>query len=81
MASSIPTSTLEMTMTDHDGAAHDDSGEPGFARQAATINGNPGRPQSDFEFEDAEPAPDPSEFPASEDHEVVPGTTAPTDAD
>jgi hypothetical protein len=62
-----------MTMTDHD----DESGERDSSRPAATANGNPGRPQSDFEFDDAEPAPDPSEFSTSEDHEVMPGPAAP----
>lgn len=56
------------------------SDTPNLMQPGRGTNGNSGRPQSDFEFEDAEPAPDPSEFPASDDSEVVPGTAAPSDS-
>jgi len=44
----------------------------------AVASGNPGKPQSDYEFPDAEPAPDPSDFEGT-GQQVVPGTAAPTD--
>jgi hypothetical protein len=48
----------------------------------AVLNGNPGKPQSDYQFDDAEPAIDPSDFEGTDrTGTVVPGTVVPTDAD
>jgi hypothetical protein len=41
-------------------------------------SGNPGKPQSDYEFPDAEPEIDPSDFEGGTGS-VVPGTVAPVD--
>jgi len=49
----------------------------------ATLNGNPGKPQSDYQqFDDDQPAPDPSDFEGSDPTgTVVPGTVRPTGRD
>jgi len=48
----------------------------------AVLNGNPGKPQSDYQFDDAEPAPDPSDFEGTSGAgTVVPGTVVPMDPD
>ena len=44
----------------------------------AVENGNPGKPQSDYQFDDADPEPDPSDFEGATGT-VVPGTVAPVD--
>lgn len=44
----------------------------------AALNGNPGKPQSDYQLDYAEPELDPSDFEGT-DQQVVPGTVAPTD--
>lgn len=54
-------------------------GDRGSDNPQAVGNGNPGKPQSDYEFDEAEPDKDPSEFPEGSG-EVVAGTVAPTDA-
>jgi hypothetical protein len=41
-------------------------------------HGNPGKPQSDYQFDDVEPDPDPRDF-RSGTGEVVPGTVAKTE--
>ncbi len=46
----------------------------------AVQNGNPGKPQSDYQFDDAEPDPDPSDF-GDDPGQVVPGTVAPAEAE
>jgi hypothetical protein len=46
----------------------------------AVANGNPGKPQSDYQFDDAEPELDPSDFEGA-DQQVVPGTVVPTDGE
>ena len=43
-------------------------------------NGNPGRPQSDFDLADREPVDEPSDF-RDGSARLVPGTTAETDAE
>ncbi|MDQ1739254.1 MAG: hypothetical protein QOE53_906 [Pseudonocardiales bacterium] len=46
----------------------------------AALNGNPGKPQSDYQLDDAEPDIDPSDFEGtSGTGTVVPGTVVPTD--
>lgn len=44
----------------------------------AVTNGNPGKPQSDYDFPDAEPEVDPSDF-EGDKQQVIPGTVVPTD--
>jgi hypothetical protein len=44
----------------------------------AALNGNPGKPQSDYQFDDAEPEIDPSDFEGA-GQQVVPGTVVPVD--
>lgn len=45
----------------------------------ATLNGNPGKPQSDYQqYDDAQPPIDPSDFEGT-DQEVVAGTVRATD--
>jgi hypothetical protein len=44
----------------------------------AALNGNPGKPQSDYQFDDAEPEIDPSDFEGTS-QQVVPGTAVSTD--
>jgi hypothetical protein len=47
----------------------------------ATLNGNPGKPQSEYQqFDDVQPEIDPSDFEGT-DQEVVPGTVVSTDDD
>jgi hypothetical protein len=46
----------------------------------AALNGNPGKPQSDYQFPDAEPEIDPSDFEGTQGTgTVVPGTVVPMD--
>ncbi|HST49569.1 hypothetical protein [Jatrophihabitans sp.] len=47
----------------------------------ATLNGNPGKPQSDYQqYDDAQPPIDPSDFEGSDSAgTVVPGTVRPAD--
>jgi hypothetical protein len=47
----------------------------------ATLNGNPGKPQSDYQqYDDAQPPIDPSDFEGTDPSgTVVPGTVVPTD--
>ncbi len=46
----------------------------------AALNGNPGKPQSDYQFADAEPGTDPSAFEGARGTgTVVPGTVVPMD--
>ena len=49
----------------------------------ATLHGNPGKPQSDYQqFDDDQPAPDPSDFEGTQGTgTVVPGTVVPTDGE
>ena len=44
----------------------------------AALNGNPGKPQSDYQFDDADPELDPSDFEGT-NQDVVPGTVVPVD--
>jgi hypothetical protein len=46
----------------------------------AALNGNPGKPQSDYQFSDAEPEVDPSDFEGTS-QDVVPGTVRPADSE
>jgi hypothetical protein len=47
----------------------------------AALNGNPGKPQSDYQqFDDAQPAPDPSDFEGT-DQDLVAGTVRPADSE
>lgn len=47
----------------------------------ATLNGNPGKPQSDYQqYDDDQPAPEQGDFKGT-DQQVVPGTVVPTDDD
>jgi hypothetical protein len=49
----------------------------------AALNGNPGKPQSDYQqFDNDQPAPDPSDFEGTQaTGTVVPGTVVPMDGD
>jgi hypothetical protein len=44
----------------------------------AALNGNPGKPQSEYQFDDAEPKIDPSDFEGTS-QDVVAGTVRPAD--
>ncbi|MDQ1742203.1 MAG: hypothetical protein QOE23_542 [Pseudonocardiales bacterium] len=56
-------------------------GDKRVDNENATGNGNPGKPQSDYQqFDDDQPAPDPGDFEGT-DQPVVPGTVVPTDSD
>jgi len=45
----------------------------------ATLNGNPGKPQSDYQqYDEDRPPVDPGDFEGT-DQQVVPGTAVPTD--
>ncbi|HEY0169024.1 MAG TPA: hypothetical protein VGB75_18410 [Jatrophihabitans sp.] len=55
-------------------------GDPRVDDENAAKNGNPGKPQSDYQFDDAEPEIDPSDFEGS-DQPVVPGTVVSTDSE
>ena len=46
----------------------------------AVMSGNPGKPQSDYQFDDAEPEIDPSDFEGT-NQEVVAGTVRPADSE
>lgn len=46
----------------------------------AALNGNPGKPQSDYQFDDADPELDPSDFEGT-NQQVVPGTVVPMDGE
>lgn len=52
-------------------------GKSAASDPSAVKNGNPGRPQSDYEADDPMPQDDPSEF-AENSGDVVAGSTAPT---
>lgn len=54
-------------------------GDPRVDDENAALNGNPGKPQSDYQFDDADPELDPSDFEGTDTTgTVVPGTAVPT---
>lgn len=53
-------------------------GDARIDNENATLNGNPGKPQSDYQFDDADPELDPSDFEGATGT-VVAGTVAPVD--
>jgi hypothetical protein len=55
-------------------------GDPRVDDENAAKNGNPGKPQSDYQFDDADPELDPSDFEGTS-QEVVPGTVVPSDSE
>ncbi|HEX8079688.1 MAG TPA: hypothetical protein VF557_05725 [Jatrophihabitans sp.] len=55
-------------------------GDPRVDDENAALNGNPGKPQSDYQFDDADPELDPSDFEGTNaTGTVVPGTVVPMD--
>ena len=56
------------------------AGEADQDTEETVRNGNPGRPQSEYEVDDPMPQDDPSEF-AENSGDVVPGSAAPTRGD
>lgn len=56
-------------------------GDKQVENENAVLNGNPGKPQSDYQqFDDDQPAPEQGDFEGT-DQQVVPGTVVGTDAE